>query len=93
MAMWQLYKISTTGNSSACLIVNTTLHSQGYIKAARHYSEQMRAKEHTAFKLVLLIILYRGNVCQSRGLGMYVLLPLLFILQEYAGIPDKFRPP
>lgn len=24
---------------------------------------------------------------------MYVLLPLLFILQVYAGIPDKFRPP
>lgn len=24
---------------------------------------------------------------------MYVLLPLLFILQEYAGIPDKFKPP
>lgn len=84
---------STTRNTSARGIVTTiALHSQGYRKPARHYSEQVRAKEQPAFELILLIVLYRGNACRS-SLGTYILFLLLLILQQYVGILDKFRPP
>lgn len=85
-------KSSTTGDSSAHQIVNTTLHApQGHRKPARHYSEQMRVEEQPAFELILLIM-YWGNGCQSRRLGMYSLFLSLFVLEQHISILDNFKP-